>query len=220
MSASANGSHPLPLAPPANQVPLDPVVPVDFRAGLDRPLRVRSEGNPSLLSGPVRVNRELCLGLLAAGNVELALTEAPSPWHILTEPDDPRFGRQDAELSGLPDVTIRHHFPLNWQRPEIGKLIVIQPWEYGQLPWEWVAGARNQADEVWACPRFVCDIYVQSGVPAEKVQVIPSGFNPAVFTCEGPRFPVPTQKSLRFLFVGGALERQGADLLLEAYQGG
>src|SRR5437660_6525680 len=198
---------------PANPVPIDPPAPVDFRAALGRPLRVRWEGEQSLLFSLARVNQEFCLGLLEAGDVELQLAERPTRWHQLTEQHDPRFGplfaRRDAPLSGPPDVTIRHQFPPDWRRPEGGKLIVIQPWEYGHLPQEWVAAARDQADEVWAYSRFVRDVYVRSGVPAEKVRVVPLGFNPAVFTREGPHHPLPTEKSLRFLFVGGALERKG-----------
>jgi RNA polymerase sigma factor (sigma-70 family) len=209
------------MLPKANPVPINPVAPVDFRAALGRPLRVRWEGDQSLLSSLARVNRAFCLGLLAAGDVELTVAEAQTPWHTLTERDDPRMepllARRGAALSGPPDVTIRHHFPPNWRRPEAGRLVVMQPWEYGHLPREWVAGARDQADEVWVYSRFARDVYVRSGVPAEKVRVVPLGFDPEIFEALGPRLTLPTGKSHRFLFVGGALHRKGADLLLEAY---
>ena len=70
---------------------------------------------------------------------------------------------------------------------------------------------------MWIHSRYVRDIYVRSGVPAEKVRIIPLGFNPEIFTPDGARSPLGTSKSVRFLFVGGALERKGADLLLAAY---
>src|SRR5437879_1988080 len=104
----------VPAAPPANLLPFDPIAPVDFRAALGRPLRVRWEGDVSFLYSLARVNREFCLGLLAAGDVELSLIEQPTPWHTLTEQDDPRLGalfaRRGADLSGPPDVTIRHPY--------------------------------------------------------------------------------------------------------------
>jgi glycosyltransferase involved in cell wall biosynthesis len=198
----------------------DPVAPIDFRARLGRPLRVRWEGHQALLSSLALVNRQLCLALLAAGDVELTLSETPNPWEEIAAAGDPRLEAllscRDHPLSGPPDVTIRHHFPPDWQRPAEGALVVMQPWEYGHLPRDWVEGARN-ADEVWTYSRFVRDVYVRSGVPAEKVRVVPLGFDPALFCPEGPRFALPTRCATRFLFVGGALDRKGADLLLSAY---
>jgi glycosyltransferase involved in cell wall biosynthesis len=58
---------------------------------------------------------------------------------------------------------------------------------------------------------------VRSGVPAEKVRIVPLGLSHEVFCPTGPSYILPTTKKVRFLFVGGALERKGADLLLEAY---
>ncbi len=75
-----------------------------------------------------------------------------------------------------------------------------------------------QADEVWAYSRPVRDAYVRSGVPAERVRVVPLGFHPGFFTPEGPALSLPTQKRNRLLVVGGLLERKGADLALEAYR--
>jgi glycosyltransferase involved in cell wall biosynthesis len=226
ISPSANSDRrqrPVPIKSPANPIHRAPANPVDFAAILGRPLRVRWEGPQSILSSLALVNRELCLGLLGSGDVELSVVERINPWHTLTEEHDPRFGplfaRREAALSGPSDITIRHHFPPRWERPETGKLVVMQPWEWSHLPERaWIEGATRHADEVWAYSRFVRDVYVRSGVPAEKVRVVPLGFNPQVFTPEGPRWALPTRKSIRFLFVGGALERKGADLLLEAYR--
>src|SRR5207247_2218329 len=80
--------------PNANLLSRDPNPnePIDFRSQLGRPLRVRWEGDQSLLSSLALVSREFCLGLLGGGDVELTLTEQPSPWHTLTERDDPRSG--------------------------------------------------------------------------------------------------------------------------------
>jgi len=72
----------------------------------------------SLRSSLALVNRELCLGLLGAGDVELTLVDGQDPHHTLTERDDPRFAalfsRRGAALSGPADVTIRHWFPPDW----------------------------------------------------------------------------------------------------------
>ena len=75
---------------------------------------------------------------------------------------------------------------------------------------------------VWANSRFEREVYARSGVPAEKISLVPHGVRTDVFTPEGPQYPLPlhpkTQKRpFRFLYVGGTVDRKGPDLLLEAY---
>ncbi|MEP6754023.1 MAG: hypothetical protein ABJA67_00865, partial [Chthonomonadales bacterium] len=211
-----------PQRPPSNMVQLDPVREVDLTTHFGRPLRVLWEGDQTLLSSLAHVNREICLRLLDCKDIELSFSERKIPWHTLTSTDHPRFahlfGRIGAPLSGPPDVIVRHRFPSDWSRPEHGKLVVMQPWEWSHLPgMDWIEGATNSADQVWANTRFVRNVYVRSGVPAEKVHLIPEGVRLDVFSPEGPKYPIPTTKRTRFLFVGGALQRKGADLLLNAY---
>lgn len=227
--ASAASTHPPSQAAfgpllrlPANRMPADPLPDVSFAALLGRQLRVRWEGDFGCLSSLARVNRELCLKLLERGDVELSIAEGPESWPETGLGESSRcaslLSRRGAPLSGPPDVTVRHRFPPDWTRPAEGKLIVMQPWEWGHLPAEWARGAIEGADEVWAYSRFVRDVYARSGVPAEKVRITPLGFDPGVFTPEGPKRDLPTAKSIRFLFAGGAIGRKGADLLLQAYR--
>lgn len=217
-------ASPLPPAsrPAAHPVPPARIEPVGFQAHLGRPLRVRWEGDFFIHSSLARVNREFCLGLLASGDVELSLRELETPWKRLSPRDDARLSHllscRDRTLSGPPDVVVRHHFPPNWERPEAGKLIVIQPWEYSHLPAAWARGARDGVDELWAYSRWVRDVYVRSGVPAERVHVVPLGVRADHFQPSGRRFPLPEARRTRLLFVGGALHRKGIDLLLDAYR--
>ena len=44
------------------------------------------------------------------------------------------------------------------------------------------------------------------------------GIDPGVFNPDGPRYPVTSGKTFRFLFVGGVSLRKGTDLLLDAYR--
>lgn len=123
----------------------------------------------------------------------------------------------DRPLPGGPQVTIRHAFPPHWERPSSGKWVHIQPWEFGYLPQEWVAPLRDQVDEIWAPSNYVRDVYVRSGIPAEKIQVIPWGIDPAVYRPDVPDRILPTGKTFKFLFVGGTIPRKGFDLVLNAY---
>lgn len=123
----------------------------------------------------------------------------------------------DRTLPGGPDVTIRHAFPPNWERLAAGKWVHIQPWEFGHLPLDWLAPLRDLVDEIWAPSNYVRDVYVRSGVPVDKIHVIPWGIDPEVYRPDIPERILPTEKRFRFLFVGGTIARKGFDLALEAY---
>ncbi|MDE3076352.1 MAG: glycosyltransferase family 4 protein, partial [Chloroflexota bacterium] len=111
----------------------------------------------------------------------------------------------------------RHAWPPVFERPKEGKWVMIQPWEFGSLPKSWVGPMRDEVDEIWAYSNAVRDVYVDSGVPGEKVFVVPLGIDPHKFTPQAPPLPLRTRKSFRFLFVGGTIWRKGITLLLEAY---
>src|SRR5436309_70353 len=172
-AAHHGGSAPL-YWPAAGPVPHDPAPPVDFRARLGRPLRVRWEGDLSGSSRVARVNREFCLSLLAAGDVELAVAERTAVPPAFPAEDEARFAAllvcRDARLSGPVDVTVRHSSFPSWRRPETRKLVVMQAWPYGHLPREWQEGALQAVDEIWVPSRFSRDVYVRCGVPAERVR--------------------------------------------------
>ncbi len=113
-------------------------------------------------------------------------------------------------------ITVRHAWPPNWQRPRQGKLVVIQPWEFGSLPAEWVRQAR-EVDEFWIPSEYVRRVYIESGVPAEKVFVVPNGVVVEKLHPQVAPMKLATQKKFRFLFVGGTIGRKGPDLLLQAF---
>lgn len=132
---------------------------------------------------------------------------------------DPRWRFIEERMRRLPrlvDVWIRHHWPPNWQRPNAERFIVIQPWEYGSIPAEWVDAINQNVDELWVPSTFVRDCYVHDGVHADKVFVVPNGVS-EVFFEEVPPLQLPTQKRFRFLFVGGTIPRKGIDILLDGY---
>jgi glycosyltransferase involved in cell wall biosynthesis/GT2 family glycosyltransferase/predicted RecA/RadA family phage recombinase len=167
------------------------------------------------LSGQLRTAR----GLSCEPSLAVSLRRV-----VLHPPLDQRYPRAHELfpligrlLPGGPAVTIRHAFPPNWQPPEHGKWIHVQPWEFGVLPKDWVAPLRDTVDEIWAPSHYVRDVYVRSGIPTQKIHVIPWGIDPDVFQPGLPERILPTVKSFRFLFVGGTIPRKGFDLVLEAY---
>ena len=95
--------------------------------------------------------------------------------------------------------------------------MIFQHWEFGSLPRSWIEPMSRQVDEVWVASQWVRNCFVQSGIPADQVQVIPLGVDPARFHPQAPPLQLQTRKRFRFLFVGGTIHRKGIDLLLEAY---
>jgi hypothetical protein len=63
----------------------------------------------------------------------------------------------------------------------------------------------------------VRECYIRSGIPAEKVVVIPNGVDLELYRPDGPRLPLRTRKRYKFLFLGGTIGRKGIDALLESY---
>ena len=182
------------------------------------PATIRWEGSQFVTHSLALINRELCLQLIAAG-CELSI--------IPYEPDqfgpeaDPRFAqlaaRVNAVLSRPADVHVRHRWPPNLVPPTEGHWVMIQPWEFGSLPRRWVEVMSTQLDEMWVPSSYVRECYVRSGVPAERVFVVPNGVNTDLFRPDAPALPLHTTKSFRFLFVGGTIGRKGIDILLDAY---
>jgi glycosyltransferase involved in cell wall biosynthesis/tetratricopeptide (TPR) repeat protein len=164
------------------------------------------------------VNRELARALADGEEVRLLCVNSTG---VSDSSMIPKELRQLASgLSGRPSadsqITVRHSWPPDWKRPHSGKLVVIQPWEFGSLPQVWVAQAKN-VDEFWVPSEYVRRVYVESGVPAEKVTVVPNGIDPERFRAKVPPMKLATEKKFKFLFVGGTIFRKGPDLLLKAF---
>lgn len=182
-------------------------------------LSVRWEGTSFVYHSLAHVNRQLCLGLLNAG---LDLSLVPYEKDQFDAKGHPVFGelkeRVLAPLQGAAAVHVRHQWPPRFDPPVEGAWVIIQPWEFGAIPMDWVAPMRDQVDEIWVPSTWVRDCYLQSGIPEHKVIVIPNGVDADVFTPEGPKYPLKTNKRFKFLFLGGTIHRKGIDVLLNAYR--
>lgn len=154
----------------------------------------------------------------------------------------------DRPLPHAADVEVRHQWPPDLRPSRSGRLAVIQPWEFGAIPREWVEPLQTNVDEVWVPSAHVRDMYLAAGLDGDRVHVVPNGVDLERFTPDGPRLdlaatglaPSVAARSgsaggaeaapaapasggaeaapLRFLFVGGAIGRKGVDVLLLAWQ--
>ncbi|MHB1776950.1 MAG: glycosyltransferase [Acidimicrobiales bacterium] len=126
-------------------------------------------------------------------------------------------GPGDPAPPGPVDVEVRHRWPPDFTPSDARRLVVVQPWEYGGLPAEWVGPLRDVVDELWVPSEWVARCAVDSGVPEDKVVVVRNGVD-VERCCPGEgRFPLRTPKSTKLLFVGGCIPRKGIDVLLESY---
>jgi glycosyltransferase involved in cell wall biosynthesis len=179
--------------------------------------RIVWEGSQFVHHSLAIINRELCMRLAADGT---ALSLIPFEADRFTPaPKDPaavltQYVRKDI---GRADIHVRHHWPPNLTAPVDGRWVVIQPWEFGALPTEWVTVFSSLVDEAWVPSTYVRDVYTASGVPAERVFVVPNGFDPKIFHHAVRPSVVKSKKKFKMLFVGGTIYRKGIDILLDAY---
>jgi glycosyltransferase involved in cell wall biosynthesis/Tfp pilus assembly protein PilF len=177
------------------------------------------EGAVAAIHSLALVNREICRRLIAHGHdLTILPLDTPEDFQGSTLACPPTIrDRLNAPLTRCVDVHVRHAWPPEFKPPESGHWVIIQPWEFGSLPKQWIGPLAEQVDESWACSGFVRDCYVQSGVPAERVHVIPLGIDPLRFNPQAAPLPLPTSKRFKFLFVGGTIHRKGIDVLLDAF---
>ncbi len=124
----------------------------------------------------------------------------------------------DPPLPREADVEVRHQWPPDLSPPRAGRLAVIQPWEFGAIPEQWLAALTEVVDELWVPSDFARDMYLAAGVDPERVVTIPNGVDLEVFTPDGPRRELGHGAGTRFLFVGGLIGRKGADILFSAWR--
>lgn len=163
------------------------------------------------------VNREMVLGLVDDERIDLGLI--PYEPHQFGPEVDPRFEKIQELLGRRPnriDFHIRHRWPPSFE-PAEGRFILIQPWEFGSLPIDWVGSIQQRVAEVWAPSNYVRQVYIQSGINPENVTVIPYGINPDIFYPGNSSLKLNTSRRFKFLFVGGTILRKGIDVLLQAY---
>jgi glycosyltransferase involved in cell wall biosynthesis/GT2 family glycosyltransferase/tetratricopeptide (TPR) repeat protein len=163
------------------------------------------------------VNREMLLELSKRG---IRAGVIPFEDRRFEPESEPRYAALKPLLNNIPPdagIFIRHRWPPDLGRPGGYKFVLMQPWEFGYLPEQWVQAIEAGVTEVWVYSRYLRDVYLRSGVPAEKIFTIPLGVAPEIFCPEGQGLDIETEKGCKFLYVGAAVARKGVDLLLEAY---
>ena len=124
-----------------------------------------------------------------------------------------------APLVHTADVEVRHQWPPDLSPARAGRLAVIQPWEFGAIPEDWLAPLHANVDELWVPSEYVRRMYVEAGVAPGRIVTIPNGVDLEVFCPDGPERELSMAGAgTRFLFVGGLIGRKGADVLFHAWR--
>ncbi len=176
--------------------------------------RPRGAGRPSVAlvgSSACRtafglINSTLADGLQSRGKVRLELLSSPEA----SEAPEP-----------VADVVVQHDYRHDFGQlplPALGAVVAIRTWDFGPYPPAWVERINRAYDELWVYSRWVRRNAIAGGVSPGRVRVMPLGFDPQIFTHDGPPLELPTAKAFRFLFVGSAVPRKGIDILLSAYR--
>ena len=180
--------------------------------------RIVWEGSQLVCHSLALINRELCLQLIDS---DYEISIIPYEEDDILPDVDPRFEkivhRTNKPLSGKADVHVRHQWPPYFNPPREGYWVIMQPWEFGSLPKAWVRPINTMVDEIWAISSFVRKCYIDSGIPADRVFVVPCGVDTITFQPAAPPIKLSTRKRFKFLFVGGTIHRKGIDILLDTY---
>lgn len=158
-------------------------------------------------------NRNLALALQQQGHFELGLLADDLPG-LLSEPSlQALFERLPKQLS----AQIEHRALPVLIAPDKGHWVVMQPWEYGALPQNWLPLLHEMADQVWVHSLSNYQACLNAGLTPERLKLLPPGVNPEHFQLQGPQLELPNTRPFRFLFMAEALWYSGLDLLLQAF---
>lgn len=182
-------------------------------------LSIQWEGNAFNYHSLSLVNREILINLLKDESCEVSLLSNTDNLFIPEKTDAlaPIAVAERRPMLNRPDIVIRHQWPPNFEAPNSGYWVVIQPWEFGSAPEKWIYNFNKMVDELWVPSHFVRDCYIKSGIIQSKVHVVPNGVDTEKYTSDVKPLDIKTNKKFKFLFVGGSIHRKGIDILLKAY---
>jgi glycosyltransferase involved in cell wall biosynthesis len=153
-----------------------------------------------------------------------AYSHINATWSTLfeKEPGYSVFSMEDVRdpIQSPVDYFIHHDYQQPFDTvspPEEGNFIAVRTWDFGPFPPRWVKKINEEFDQLWVYSQWTKHQAIQGGIVPSRVMVVPLGIDQDIFNPSGDRYPLPTTKKFKFLFVGAAILRKGIDILLKAY---
>lgn len=185
------------------------------------------EGSQFVYSSTALANRAISAKVIESDVAELSIVpfeqdeffDMSNAQHIALTQHDVRYkdiNKIPEETKKLPYVWVRHQLPVNTDEPKGAKWIIMHQADYNLVEEEYME-AFHKADEIWTSSIYGKKAFIASGVDHTKVQIVPYGVAPEVFTPLGETFPLNTMKTFKFLFVGDCTYTSGIDILLDVY---
>ncbi|QQS35353.1 MAG: glycosyltransferase [Ignavibacteriales bacterium] len=174
------------------------------------------EGDQFVCSSLAYVNREICSELLSLGYEAKVIFPQQNYEDELVRSNPELVNSFNRNIKAA-DIHITHQWPPKLEAPKSGRWVVIQPWEFGSLPKQWVEVFNNYADEMWVYSDYIKNVYIESGVDEKRIFVVPLGFSSEKFNPKIKPYKLKTKKKFKFLFLGGTIYRKGIDILLEVF---
>ncbi len=179
-------------------------------------------------SGYASIARNSAVGMQQKG-VRVSLKSLPS---TISTPLDAETQQKLYEMIKTPakpgSPYVYHHPPAGHkgerffktakkENPGMGKYICSMMFETDRIPADWV-NASYDMDEVWVPTHFNKKTFSGSGIPEEKIKIVPFGIDTKLFDpSRAGNTNLPGKKSFNFLSVFEWTKRKGWDVLLEAY---
>lgn len=205
-----NGGFSLPI--------LDNPIVADTNNPISNKIHVALEGTYLDFGSLSKVNRELGSALESQEGIRISKVQIKQDQDQNVQEFSNIKRSLKPRVPSKVDFHLRHHWPPNWSGSKNNKVILIQPWEFGRIPQEWVQAANREGiEEIWCYSRAVMNAYIDSGVLPEKLRLMSLGFDPQIYHPDGDLLDLKTNKKTKFLFVGGTIHRKGPDILVDAY---
>lgn len=201
------------------QKPFTPI-----QSGMDK-VNIVWEGSQFVYHSLALINREICYNIIKSGAADVTiipyekeqfLPDGNEKFELLYKNDIRNKPLNTLGTENTKFAWVRHTWPPKAEPPKGARWFIIQPWEFSTHRTDFVE-IFKQTDEIWTPSIYSRNTYLNSGLEYNKVQVVPNGVDPTIWSPNGKRLELNTNKKLKFLFVGGTIYRKGIDILLQSY---
>lgn len=170
------------------------------------------------------VNRYLAIAMSKAGaSIKITALDAYDPEFNL----DKQIVKQLKELEqrdfDTVDIELRHSYPPSWAWPKTDntKIVYIQPWEFGKVPFEWQYKFETFADHLIVPSEFTRKSFLAGGLNPNRVTAIANGYDESIYNTDPSdidvsKFGIEKDK-FNFIFVGNTQWRKNLVNLLQAW---